>query len=99
MKPATSSDLTPRTRIEWRVTTRPADFGHEGTPTNWRTRSADVVGTPATIIGRVQDEMSRIGLSGSGTYYRTEFRLAATGQIIDVEEIEAFNWRRECESW
>lgn len=43
--------------------------------------------------------MSRIGLSGSGTYYRTEFRLAATGQIIDVEEIAAFNWSRECESW
>lgn len=77
--------INKRQRIEWRYTTCPADCGYDGRPSNWRTAKPDAIGTAGTILPRVLAEMRR-HLSG-GCMYRAEYTLAATGEVVNLDDI------------
>lgn len=76
--------LTPRTRIEYRVTIDPANLGYGGKPTDWRSMSPDAVGTPATILRHAAEYRRRSGITPGTTYadeYRTPFGVISDDQI------------------
>ena len=75
-----------RQRIEYRLTTCPADFGYEGTPSRWLESDPDAVGTINTIMGKRYECLRRAGLLGSGTYYREEFRRG--GKTISRDQLD-----------
>lgn len=88
------TQLNPRTRIECRWTTNPADLGYDGKKSNWREGPADLVGTPKTIIEKWAERARRCGLD-SGTYYAVEFR--ANGITLNLDDIRHYNDLRDYE--
>ena len=91
MKNEITVKLTPRTRIEYRITTAPADFGYDGQKTNWLSYPPAVVGTPLTILRRAAQEKQKYG---EGVYHAEQYRTAA-GCIITRDEIK--NYEMEVE--
>ena len=78
--------LTPRTRIEYRITTTPADFGYDGEKTGWLDARPACVGTPMTILDHAYAERRKYG---EGVYYAEQFRTAA-GVVISRTELEDY---------
>ena len=78
-------DITNRSRIEWRVTTCPANMGYDGTPTNWKASAPDIRTTAKQILQKVSDHKSRMGLNG-GIFYREEY--TRKGVRVELEELQ-----------
>jgi hypothetical protein len=97
-KKMSNSKLTPRTRIQYRLTTNPADMGYDGTPSSWLAAVPDAVGTPLTICKKRQDILRRTGLMGSGTYYREQYRLT-DGTIITAQDMDNYEAAAEYQKW
>lgn len=81
--------LTLRTRLEYRYSTHPADFGYEGQPTRWRDSPPDAEGTINTIARRIRSALKAAGLGdGNGTYYTSEIR-TVDGEVLSRDDRES----------
>lgn len=74
--------VTTRTILEWRYSSKPADFGHEGRPTRWRSAGPDATGTIRTIAPRIAEIKRDFG----GMYYIEEYRVRG-GAVLSREDL------------
>ena len=83
--------LTARTRVEYRITTTPANLGYDGEKTDWLNYLPDCVGTPATILKKAY-AVKRI--HGEGVWYADQYR-TAHGEIITRQELEYYEVEKQ----
>ena len=86
--------LSARTRIQWRYSTNPADFGQGGRSSNWRSFKPDEVGTIRTVMAKREAHLRRAGVIGGGVWYVEEFR--SGGKVLTRDEIQSAIDHEDC---